>query len=257
MNLRDTIAHMRSNNDELRISREHMNWLMTGRKYTPEAVERVLEVMRRDMLEPDLRQDGSNRARASMLGDKCLRKQQLSFLGAEKKDPPNGLLRIFDIGTFAHYRWQLAGLSAGWLSDIEVPAVTDYGAGGNMDGDTTWGRPFEFKTANGRTYQKVVRSGPLPSHVMQVQPYMEARGADAAHIVYEDKSWDGAFIEFVVRWDPKIARHVRDIADRLAGEPIGPLAECIRRTGTTYNACWYAESCQPNRWVMPASSEGK
>jgi len=247
MSLKDALNRASSGDDRF-ITRAHMEWVHAGRNYTEAAVERVLAQMRVDFLTSA--RSGEGRVRASMLHDPCLRKQQLSFNGAQAAAVTPSLRAIFDIGTFAHYRWQLAGLSAGWLVDIEVKAITDYGAGGSLDGVTVRGYPFEFKTANGATYKKVVESGPTAGHVLQVHPYMEATGTDRVHIVYEDKSWDGSFVEYVIYYDEKVAQKVRAIAKAASSEEeYPPILACTTRSGEMFKGCAFTDACKPWEWA--------
>jgi hypothetical protein len=247
MSLKDALKQAATGDDRF-ITRAHMEWVRAGRVYTEAAVERVLEQMRVDFLTSA--RSGEGRVRASMLHDPCLRKQQLSYRGEQPAAVTSSLRAIFDIGTFSHYRWQLAGLSAGWLVDIEVKAITDYGAGGSLDGVTSRGYPFEFKTANGQTYRKVVDNGPMAGHVLQVQPYMEATDTDRVHIVYEDKSWDGSFVEYVIHYDEKVAGKVRAIAQAVAGqEEYPPVLPCTSRSGEMFKACTFADACKPWEWA--------
>ncbi len=247
VSLKDVLSH-HSSDDDLYITRSHMKWQAEGRRYTEAAVERVLEVMHHDFLTAD-RGDGKGRVRASMLNDPCLRKQQLSFIGERAAPPPRTLQSIFDIGTFAHYRWQLAGLSAGWLTDIEVPVMTEYGAGGALDGVTSRNEPFEFKTANSATYRKVLKHGPLAGHILQVHPYMQARGFTQARIMYEDKSWDGSFSEFVVKFDQETADKVQQMCEMVTGdEQLPPVSACVTRSGELFRGCAFTEACRPWEW---------
>lgn len=237
------------NNSELVVTKRHDRWMSEGRKITPEAVERVLEVMREDFT-GDGRASGASRVRASMIGDACQRKQQLSFLGAISATPTPFMQTVFDIGTFSHYRWQLYGLSAGWLTDIEVSVRTEYGAAGSIDGILENGRPFEFKTINNKSYAKLGNS-PLEAHLKQVQVYMDATGADAAHIVYEDKL-RADYREFVVQSDPKLSEKLEWWSNVVTGaEEIPPFEACIAQTGRMYDDCMFKEACQPQKWASP------
>ena len=233
---------------ELIITREHAKWRDSGSNYTKEAVERVLEVMSNDMLTSH-RESGEGRVRASMLGDVCKRRQQLSFRGFTAGHFSPSTLEIFDTGTFAHYKWQLRGLSAGWLRDIEVPVFTDDHLGGNLDGVMSDGSVFEFKTINPQGFKKVLAEGALPSHVLQAHSYMHALEVDRAHILYEDKSWGTSHHEVVVHSDPETMAHLFLIRDLVAGQhELEPLADCVKATGKIFEYCEWHAVCRPQDW---------
>ena len=72
---------------------------------------------------------------------------QLSYQGAEQqKNWPAKNYDYAAAGTYGHYRWQGAGLSAGFLTDVEVKVSTPYGVAGSADGILSDGSVFELKT---------------------------------------------------------------------------------------------------------------
>ena len=223
----------------------HHEWVAAGAKYTQEAVDIITEQMRKDWL-TDGRSDGSNRVRPSMIGG-CLRKQRLSFLGADSIPPDARSLQFFTNGHFGHYRWQLAGLSAGWLTAIEVPVSTPYGLVGQADGECFDGSVFELKTTNGPNLTKVRGSNrPLAGHELQTAGYAESFGTRFVSIIYEGREWlDFHEIRFKVTDDmlDKVANLCVAVMD--VENDIQPLDSCLSQTGNVYNGCEFRFSCRP------------
>ena len=182
-------------------------WRAGRGKITKEGINRVTEVMRNDV-GTDRRSDGRARLRPSMIGNPCQRAQLLSYLGAPKKDPVEIYVQMADAGSWLHYKWQAEGLSAGWLTDVEVQIeIPGWGLRGSADGIMKDGSIFELKTVGndkfyGRRGGKSVSdwAAPNPEHVRQVDAYMYATGARAASIVYVNRD-SNAFREFRVNWD--------------------------------------------------------
>lgn len=234
-----------------RITQRHRKWLADGAVVTPEAVERVTNLIRSDYTNRSRKDDGSGRFRPSMIGDKCDRKQWLSFMGYPSEPPSPTLRTIFDIGTWSHYRWQMWGLSEGWLADIEVPVSTDYSVSGSADGITDDGAVFEFKTTNPRTFAQITKGHenvPLDAHVQQVHAYMDAVNTTRAVILYEEKSF-GQFAECEVFYDSKIAEVMRHRCESMPHNEPTPLPDCMRNTGSAYHDCAFRKSCRPEEWL--------
>jgi len=224
----------------------HNQWLAAGGRYTPEAVDIITEQMRKDWLDGSDRSDGSHRVRPSMLNG-CLRKQRLSFLGAPSMPPDVRSMAFFSSGHFGHYKWQLAGLSAGWLSEIEVPVSTEYGMVGSADGKCFDGSVFELKTTNGQTLTKARSSNlPVNGNELQTSGYADAFGTEFVSIIYEGREWLD-FIEIRFRVTPEMIEKVRIICEAVAdvGTDIRPLSACLSQTGSTCNGCQFRNSCHP------------
>lgn len=224
----------------------HNQWVADGAHYTPEAVEIIQEQMRKDWLDGTVRSDGSGRARPSMLGG-CLRKQRLSYLGMPSMPPDARSVQFFSNGHFGHYRWQLAGLSAGWLTEIEVPIATDYGVSGSADGKCFDGSIFELKTTNTINLTKVrSNNAPLDEHEPQIAAYGDALGTREVSIIYEERLWMD-FIEIRLRITDDMLERVRHICDVVTDvdTDIRPLDGCLSHSGDTFNRCEFRNSCWP------------
>lgn len=129
----------------------------------------------------------------------CLRRQELTFLGVSSTVPlPPKTIRIFNNGTWIHYRWQALLLTAGILDDIEVGYKNDsHRSRCSMDGQGTarisrykgmlFG--FELKGRNDYTYsQQRAQNGPDEKTQRQVDFEFYLSGLDVFSIVNENKN---------------------------------------------------------------------
>jgi len=229
-------------------------WNEAGRPISPDAIARVMQVMMADI---GGRADGSGRIRPSMIGDPCNRKKILSFLGAEAHEFEEGSLDIMEAGTWGHYRWQVRGLSAGWLTSIEYPTIDEsWLVKGSADGIIVDGSLFELKTTNSYTYDTVMKSGePTWPHRMQCGAMLRALGLDKASIVYEDRNFPARWHEFrwtlsedeAITFGLKLLR--RDIRSSIRGKEMPPmLTECLDMKGKNYEGCQFKYSCPSAAW---------
>lgn len=246
----------------------HLRWLADGCVVTPEAFRRVTEVQVQDYFKTD-RSDGSGRLRASAFGtldmagvEYCERRHLLSFLGVTQDPPDTSSIEIMNTGTQLHYYLQQAGLSAGWLADIEVPVEYEpWRLRGSMDGVMADGSGLEIKTTNSTIFSKVSNrkkdleaAGGNPaqaakvSHLWQIHMYMRASGLEKFSLVYIDRGFPSRFLELRVEHDQDIADAVDDAMDSLidwiqARELPPMLDSCQRQTGKTYESCSFRSHC--------------
>lgn len=182
-------------------------WRGNKGQISTEAITKVTEVMKTDF-GSGRRSDGKGRFRPSMIGNPCQRAQVLSYLGMPQKDSVEIYVQMADAGSWLHYKWQAEGLSAGWLSDIEVQIeVPEWNLRGSADGIMSDGSIFELKTIGNDKYYGRRGGKPVsewdeakPEHIRQVDAYMYATGAQAASIVYVNRD-SNAFREFRVTRD--------------------------------------------------------
>lgn len=246
----------------------HLRWLTEGANVTPKAFKRLMEVQYKDYFQTD-RGDGSGRLRASGFSsvgysylEDCPRRHVLSYLGIPSDPPDSGSMEIMNVGTQLHYYYQLAGLSAGWLADIEVPVEhTPWKLRGSMDGLMADGSGLEIKTTGSPIFGKIEQkrkdleaAGKDPNaatnlaHRWQIHMYMQATGIEKFSLVYIDRGWPGKFMEFRITQDPVIARAVDDtlsgLVDMIEAEDLPPMLEsCQKQTGKTYDGCPYRSHC--------------
>ena len=67
--------------------------------------------------------------------------------------------------------------------------------------------------------------------------------------MYEDKSWDGSFLEFVVKFDQETADKVQQMCEMVTGdEQLPPVSACVTRSGELFRGCAFTEACRPWEW---------
>ena len=236
------------------VLKRHRPWAAKGAKRKLKAQMRVNQVAKDDARG---RPSGQGRIRSSATGT-CLRAQAFSMLGIPKdpdKAQPDWQSRmLFDAGHFLHYYWQVSGLSAGWLDDIEVPCtmpITDtVSFSGSIDGVMDDGSIFEFKSVNGTRFTKALNA-PFEQHVMQVHGYMLARGVTEASILYQQRDYPGSVREHRIGLDPQIAdrfmREANIVARATKTNLPAPRLECIVHdtSDNTWKYCEWRNTCRP------------
>lgn len=239
-------------NADLPVTNGMSKWRESGSPITEEALVTVFEVMEMDSLN-NTRTSGANRIRPSLIGDGCHRKHLLSFMGVDKLTPQDGSLDVMSAGTWGHYRWQLAGLSAGWLKDIEVQVSYEpWQVNGAMDGLLSDGSGFELKTVNSFKFNKILKGNePLTEHLMQTHAYMKALDLDYFSIVYENRD-NAAWREFRVKRmehvDTALEMLMNSLHRHINGRTLPPvLEECRNHTGA-YKWCDWRETCPTAQW---------
>ena len=230
------------------VSMRHERWLIANEdsRYSPEAVAFATAVLSGTL--------GSSRGRkagfrASMTG-KCAKRQILRRLRVpEKRKTPDGkLANIFHTGNFMHLKWQMAGLTAGWLKDAEVPLDNhEIGLTGTADGIIDDGSLFEFKSINSRGFSSVSQRGARRDHLLQVHAYMIAGSIDAASIVYEDKDtgqWREERVAKTEEFTDKVLTEQEALQVAWKSKEMPPmLPECVQRDGREWSSCPFAYIC--------------
>jgi hypothetical protein len=204
---------------------------------------------------------GGNRERTPVFrasgAEQCPRRRVFAQQGAPltpeaQETNPN----IFATGNFLHLKWQMMGLTEGWLEEAEVPAQRDdIRLGGTMDGILYNGNLFEFKTINSRGFSWVMKSGPKQGHLFQTHYYMELNPEmEGVSVIYENKD-DNNWREFWVPRDPAITLQVQkdveylnECVDSRVLPPVKP--DCAAQKGTEYRQCPYKGICLKTRgWL--------
>ena len=261
---RDRILH----NADLPFTSGHLRWLADGCVVTQDAFRRITELQITDYFKTD-RADGSGRLRASAFGtmdmagiEYCERRHILSFLGVAQDPPDTGSLEIMNTGTQLHYYLQQAGLSAGWLADIEVPVeYQPWRLRGSMDGIMADGSGLEIKTTNSTIFSKVSNKkkdleatgkpaylAAKTSHLWQIHMYMIAADIEKFSLVYIDRGYPSRFIELRVQYHEQTAQDVSNAMTNLMAwidsANLPPmLPGCQQFTGKTYESCQFRSSC--------------
>jgi hypothetical protein len=248
-NIKDTIEHQINNmNTGLPATTGIEMWYQTGEVVTPGAFKRVVEVMRKDML-TNHRESGKGRFRPSNLG-RCPRLQIISYRGHKRDAHPTPRQKhLMGSGTWGHYRWQLAGLSSGFFTAIEVP-VKHKGLGieGSADAAQSDGTGFELKTVNANRFRQVkIQGRPFHDHELQVAAYGEASGIDMWSIVYEHRD-SSEFLEYrvPVTEDLRLTlqMEIGVLVKHAKNGTLPPMLEgCVKKEGWVYESCPYNVSC--------------
>jgi hypothetical protein len=165
------------------------------------------------------------------------------------------LAGIFSLGEFIHLRWQMAGLTEGWLSEAEVPLESsELMLGGTMDGVLHDGSGFELKSINSNGYRQVMSFGPKEEHLLQIHAYMMMRReiSDQFSIVYENKD-TSEWREFRITYDHVIAQkameEIKTLIDSRSDNKLPPmLSQCETKEGYVWRGCEFRDICPTASW---------
>lgn len=211
---------------------------------TPEAVETVNAQRLKDL--GGSRLDGTGRFRGSLLGS-CDRMQMLSYLGYIGAPSDSVGEEIMRDGTYRHYLWQEVGLSAGFLTRIEARTWNETRQfGGQLDGlmppepGSHIPGGFELKTTNSKKFKEVKERGrPFDKHLAQIGAYCESMGLEWFSVVYEVRSFQVDWHEFVVRYDDELKALVDATFSRLHAYRDAQVLPPIKENYPNDNECKY------------------
>ena len=185
----------------------------------------------------------------------CSRKRHFQAEDVVKREMTDSHLHnIFATGDYLHLKWQMMGLTEGWLTAAEIPVQTEDGLlSGTMDGLIWDDSILEFKSINDNGFKNVVAFGAKELHLKQTHAYMLCADKDKASIVYENKN-DQDWIELRVYRDEKIIELIENEIDELNDqynneELKEPLSDCQMKTGSIYRDCPFRDVClKINKW---------
>lgn len=232
-------------NPDLVVSPRHEAWM--EKNANPVYSEAALHFGMKEMQKQATPRDRRGTVSASSLG-KCLRRQQFTFLGMPERGYTAKGAQILLNGTFMHIRWQMAGLTEGWLARAEVPIGENHlRLTGTQDGIAHDGTVVEFKSINDFGFTSVANFGPKGEHLFQVGTYLCATDAEKASIVYENKN-NQEYSEHIVHRDSEIETAVyaraRALWDHLDNESlVEPMSKCIDQEGFDYTYCPFKDVC--------------
>ena len=241
------------NNVSLPVTRGMSQWRTAGSPITQEAWEKVSSVIEKESFD-NSRVSGKGRIRPSLIGDTCPRKHMLSYLGIDKATPSDGSFDVMSAGTWGHYRWQLAGLSQGWLKDIEVQVSYEpWKIQGAMDGIIFDNSVFELKTTSGFKFKSILENNiPVTAHLMQTHAYMKALDLTHFSIVYENRDnavWKEFRIERMQNIDDDLENLMLQLQESIDLKELPQiLPSCAKRTGSAYNYCDWRDTCRNAVW---------
>lgn len=238
---------------DLPISRRHERWL------TEHGANPVWSDAALVFAEAQLRsQVGGNRNRARMFrsssAGSCERRQIFRILRfPEIMEIEGRTANIFATGNFIHLKWQMMGLTAGWMSAAEVSIERpDLNAGGTLDGISDMNTGVEVKSIHTRGYSTVMTYGPQDGHIFQVDHYMHLTDLEMFSIIYEDKNsqeWREYRVEKDDVRDATVGKTLQRLNNYLADEQLPRmLTSCEAQEGTEYRQCPFRKICPKAKW---------
>ena len=189
--------------------------------------------------------------RASGMG-KCPRRRVLERIAHKgiSEDFSSEQSNTFATGNFMHRKWQMAGLTEGWLTDVEVPVLApDQDLAGTMDGRIYDNSLFEYKTINSRGYRWVTSQGQANhDHKLQTGAYkILDPSLTAASIVYENKEtgeWREYRTYFTDELMDEVYSELEMLRTAVATQKLPPIKpKCIDKEGMEYRRCPFRDSC--------------
>jgi hypothetical protein len=244
--------------NSLLVTQPHVEWLERLEHEQMPSLKAMQYVVR--ILLRDFKHERSGRFSPSSMGE-CARRIVFGYAGAPQLPPDIDNQEMMDHGTAAHLKWQIEGLTMGYMTDAEVWVHDeDLLSGGSMDALLHDDSIFELKTAGNFIYNRIVLQERAPKweNLMQVHNYFLLTGADWASVVYEDRS-GGQFHEFRIKRDAKIEaevlRRLRSYKSYVEEDELPPVLDmCEQRIGTQYKRCPYRKICPTVHSVTAASS---
>lgn len=229
------------NDPELVVSRRHEEWL--SHNANPIYTDRAVSFARDQLFMLPRERKGT--VSASSLGS-CGRKQQFEFLGMPQLPmDTKGAMKVQN-GMFMHLRWQMEGLTEGWLLEAEVP-VSGFGLRGTMDGLLYDDSVLELKSINSHGFSSLRTFGPPHEHMIQMASYLLCSRREKGVFIYENKDTQ-EYTEIVYTADQLPTREAYElnveIRNKNAAQTLyEPLNDCIDQIGWRYNSCPYRDRC--------------
>lgn len=135
---------------------KHKAWMSLpehDRRYSDRAIEHMIKAMT-----GGYKQERQARLSPSSIGTDCER--ELLFAYAQAPQSPRGVREqeVMEAGTMEHIRLQMVGLSAGYLSDVEIFAhEPTLRCGGSADGRGDDGSLWELKNTAGHLFDPIAK----------------------------------------------------------------------------------------------------
>lgn len=217
-------------------------WVMKEEPYSDEAVSFIGREMQA------VGRDRRGHFSASSLGS-CGRQQQFTYLGMPKAPETAQRMSVLVNGKWMHMKLQAAGITEGFLPEVEVPISENiWGVKGTMDGRTDKSKIFEAKSQNSFGFRKLKTSPePKDEHIFQVGTYMLMEDQEEAIVFYENKDNQDTKEFKVFRTQALMDRVIQRIEKLLEITQASQLADmlpgCIEKTGWQYNYCAYRDVC--------------
>jgi hypothetical protein len=221
----------------LPITPRHRAWLANPTPFTQEALDFAAWELGGNMPQRKRRL-----LRASGFGQ-CMRKRMFQWHRLEEPPVTPILQDIFQTGSFLHLKWQMIGLTEGWMVSPEEDFPNyeeDNLSGARIDGIDFTGALVEIKTINAYGYKRVVsEQRPKYDHVGQTHYSMINSGIREAAVIYDCKD-TGEWIELRIKqsehFTDKVGeeldlfnahRRNRTLPDPLEGEAAKECGRCV------------------------------
>jgi hypothetical protein len=231
------------NASNLAVSRRHDAWL--EKEDHPVYSDRALAFAMVQLGGKDRVRTGT--LSASSLGE-CRRYQQFVYAGMRKLPHDQKNAMKMQNGAFMHLRWQMAGLTEGWLVEAEVPVQSDtFHLQGTMDGIVYDQSILELKSINMNGFSRVQTFGPLVPHLFQMATYMLCTGRERGVFIYECKD-NQEYKEIPVGLEDvpldEAKQRAHGMWESVQAQRLDePLEKCIDRTGYLYKSCPFRDRC--------------
>lgn len=250
------------NGQHLVVTAPHSEWMERLEHEQLPSREAMVHVVKSLLMA--YKHERSGRFSPSSMGE-CPRRLVFGWAGAPQQPPDIDVMEMADHGTGAHLRWQIEGLTMGYMTEAEAWVYDDdLMCGGSIDGILSDESLFELKTKAPGPYARIVNDAKVPlwENLLQVHTYFLLTGADWASVVYENRAY-GSFYEFRIARDSKIEKEViRRLNSYKAyveeDELPRQLDLCEMRMGETFRRCAYREICHIPKTVSQAQTlQGK
>jgi hypothetical protein len=190
----------------------------------------------------------------------CPRRILFEYAGAPQLAKDIDSQEMADHGTAAHLKWQIEGLTVGYMTQAEVWVEDpELMVGGSIDAKLIDASNFELKTVHPFVYNKIVLDNRTPKweHLLQVGTYFMLDGADWCSVVYEDRG-SGQFHEFRVQRDAKIEkeiiRRLNSYKRYVERDELPPqLPDCELKIGAAFRRCPFRRICAKPKTVHEAA----
>lgn len=246
------------NGEHLIVTGPHSDWLERlehEQRPSKAALEHVIKV-----LMGVYKHERSGRFSPSSMG-KCPRRIVFGWAGAPQLPPDIDSQEMMDHGSWTHLKWQMEGLTMGYMTGAEVWVHDDdLMTGGSIDATLDDGSIFELKSAAPSVYMRTVSDNGHPpwENLLQVHTYFLLEGSDWASVVYENRAW-GSFHEFRIprqnKIEKEVIRRLNSYRRYVEDDVLPPQLEmCEKKVGTEFKRCPYREICHIPKSVS-ASAE--
>lgn len=233
--------------NDLVVTQPHTQWMETPEEeqlYSEEAIQFAIDVWRRKFKHPR-----AGRFSPSAMGE-CARRVVLGYAGAPQVPVEMDNQEMMDHGTWTHLKWQMEGITMGYMTAGEVWVYSEeLQCGGSMDAKLYDGSGFELKSAGWNIYNRIVLKEGWPKfeNLLQDATYKLIEDFDWTSLTYEDRS-SGNFHEFRIprstELEEEVLRRLRSYKDFVEDDSLPPmLDQCEMRMGQVYKRCPFRKIC--------------